>query len=198
VNDLPIKRTIFQYLIASGDMRFIDRTERAIVLIGDWGSDWVIRGEVPGCGDACHNNLAHILLEFLLSCEGCEAPSELRRALDAFTERVKNSIKNLLLDSGDSLGQTQAQLALEGLLRSMGANHRITDMSQGWTIVLETCPICQCAEETGIQRGLEAAHDLFMDVLHQTLRSFMPHAKVISRIPWHAPDHFQTLLVQTS
>ena len=75
-------RLAFQYLIASGDMRFIERTERSIVIIGEGDIDWVIRGEVEGCGEACHANLSQIFLEYLMSCEGCGDQQEVDLAID--------------------------------------------------------------------------------------------------------------------
>src|SRR3989304_1429555 len=79
---------VFQYVVSSTEMRFIERAERRICL--GVGTDGGLRlvGESPGCGDACRADLAELLLEYAMSCEGSKEPRLWREASQTFADQA--------------------------------------------------------------------------------------------------------------
>ena len=79
---------LFSYVVASGDMRFIEIAERVLFLRHDPERGLVIRGEVPECGPACYANLSHILLEHVMGHEDRHQAKQTAKAADQFGQRL--------------------------------------------------------------------------------------------------------------
>ena len=190
-------RLIFQYVIASGDMRFIERTERSVVIVVPDNGDWFIRGEVVDCGTECHTTLAQIFLEYLMSCEGCGDQEELDQAIALFSDRVSKAVVDLVtqFQNADEL-RPLAEQALAGLIRSMDTPDLRTNFGGQGDVTFEYCPICRVADSNGFRRGLDSAHTLLIQTVRKTLAPFHFQAIVDDRDPWDFPEHRLSFRIQ--
>lgn len=185
-----ISRPIFQYIIASGEMRYIERTERSVVMVINQDGQWFLRGEVEGCGTDCHINLAQILLEYSMSCEGCEDQEELDRAFALFSDRVSKEVVEHIKRSQETEDLTSlVEHTLAGFLRSMDVLYSLTIAGRKGELTFQSCPICQNAESSGYRRGLDSAHTLLIHLFHRSLEPFHFRAIVDDRDPWNRSEH---------
>ena len=181
---------VFQYIVSSTEMRFIERAERRIYL--GVGTDGGLRlwGEIPGCGDACRADLAGLLLEYAMSCEGSKEPRLWREASQSFAEQAGMALGMAVVASrpGSSAAQ-RAWHALERLLCSMGSSAVSPPATTGGQFGYDACPLCAAAWATGTLRVLDPAHRLFLHLGEATLRAAAPGWTVSCTDDLHRPDH---------
>lgn len=168
---------LFRYNIASCEMRFIERTERVIQLARQPGGAWSMRGAVPGCGQACDADLAMILLEFLLSCEGSLAGRG-SGAEQSFCTKVVRSLVAQLERAFPDLSQRELLRAtIECIARSLDEAGRVDQETDRVKLVFANCPLCRKARECGMQRSRDRAHDLYADMCQAAVAQLQPEVQ---------------------
>ena len=181
---------VFQYVVSSTEMRFIERAERRIYL--GVGTDGGLRlwGEIPGCGDACRADLAGLLLEYAMSCEGSKEPRLWREASQTFADQAGAALGAAVVERtpGGSAGE-RARHALERLLWSMEPSAACPPATSAGQLEYAACPLCAAAWAGGTLRVLDPAHELFLNLCQATLRAAAPGWIVSSPDDLLRPGH---------
>jgi hypothetical protein len=166
------EKPIFRYVIASAELRYIERVERQVFLARDTEGKPVVVGKVPGCGSDCDAELGQIILEYLMSNEGSSAPAILDQAIQVFCDQIGNVVVGSAVQiEPDGPVAQHASLALEILLRSVSANYSARMDSDTYMFDLNQCPICASAKYSGMQRGADQAHQVFYRLCTQVVGS---------------------------
>jgi hypothetical protein len=166
---------LFTYVIASADMRYIERSEREIYLRTVEGKGPIVRGEIPDCGPACFANLGQILLEYAMSCEGCKDDVIEAEMAEHFGERLGHVLANKL---GQPEPDAPAFDRLEGaflcVLNSMGVPFNLEKAADRLRCQLAEDPIDVAAAESGIQRGAAMARCAFVSLCSSLVKMLAP------------------------
>ncbi len=80
------------YVLASADMRYCEVGEREIYLRYDPAFGFVVRAKLIGSEQTCSINLAQILLEYSMSCEGWQELHVQSSLVDQFGCRLGSLI----------------------------------------------------------------------------------------------------------
>jgi hypothetical protein len=178
---------IFRYNIASCEMRFIERAERLIHIVYEADGRWLLQGSIPGCGPTCHADLAKVMLEYLLSCEGIRAGSKPTPG-SCFSEIVSSRlIGHLRTALPGSSEHELLESALGCLTNSFDAAPEEHFSIDQHSVLLSPCPLCARATEDGVRRMLDSAHRLLGD-LYRTTASACLRAQEIAMVDDHRPD----------
>jgi hypothetical protein len=181
---------VFQYIVSSTEMRFIERAERQIYLgIGTDGG-LCLWGEIPGCGEACRADLSGLLLEYAMSHEGAKEPRLWREASQTFADQAGRALGAAVVagDPGRAAAE-RARHALERLLSSMESAAGSPPATAASPFGYAACPLCKAAWASGTVRVLDPAHDLFLDLCQATLRVAAPGWTVSCPDDLHRPEH---------
>jgi hypothetical protein len=183
---------VFRYVVSSTEMRSIERAERRVYLGSDPAGRPVVWGEITGCGPACNANLAGLLLEYAMSAEGAQDQLLWPEASRAFVDQIARPSAAIAMKSASS-SAAGARTAVEGLLESMSTAALLPDRSEG--LGFAECPLCVAAASGGTQRVAEQAHDLFIELCRETVRSAAP-GWIISCADLRLPGHPLRLVLQ--
>lgn len=175
----PADVRLFTYTIASGDMRFIPVNERIVFLRHDPQVGPIIRGEIAGCGPECHANLSQVLLEYALSCAGCEDLRHAGELVDCTGERLGRIVGTKLLREMPTAAITERVTGtFSCLLRSMGVAFEMRSASSGLHYSFVACPLRQAAQQTGLGQALASARRGFAAICAGMLHIVAPDWKV--------------------
>ncbi len=166
---------LFTYVIASADMRYIERSEREIYLRTVEGTGPIVRGEIPECGPACHANLGQILLEYAMSCEGCKDDVIEAEMAEQFGERIAHVLASRLSQSQpDAPAFDRLESALLCVLNSMGVPFTLEKAADRLRCQLGEDPFDVAAAESGIQRGAAMARHAFVSLCSSLVSMLAP------------------------
>ena len=166
---------LFTYVIASGDMRYIPISERTIYLRNDPDLGPVVRGEIGDCGPVCYANLSQNLIEYTMSCEGCQDPVQAGELVECLGERLgKILAARLFQDVADLAVQDRVSGAFVFILRSMGVPFEIQHMPGSLRYVLDDCPLQTTARPLGLTRRVPVARRGFVVLCDSLLRTLAP------------------------
>jgi hypothetical protein len=153
-SELPL----YTYVIASGDMRYIEINQRNLFLRHDPNLGLILRGELPGCGAGCYADLSQVLLEYAMTCEGCKSPQEACEYVAGFGRRLGELLAQQLIAELASLPPEDLLPAcLEFLLKSMLVPYTSQHSPQRLAYTLEYCPLCASGSASGMERELVMA-----------------------------------------
>lgn len=171
-------RELFRYIIASGEMRYIERTERLVLLDHEPEDGWRVYGMIEGCGSACDVNLTQIILEFIMSCEGLDTATH-QAALRVFSQKIAAAmVEQIKSSSADEQIEGLLDECLRCLLGSLGDRYVLkTDRSQ-ISASFADCPLCALGGESGMQRHGELAHGVVFDLVRAVVYKLDPAAVV--------------------
>jgi hypothetical protein len=166
---------LFNYTLASADMRYIEIGERAIYLRTDPEKGPILRGEIPGCGPGCYVDLSQVLLEFPMSCEGCRERDVVEEAVTYFGERLGTLLTSRLIPDGEQQ-QTVDWLVrvLECVHRSLNVPYTVDRSNVRLQYHLEQCPFCDKEEYAGFTRAMEMARLGFIALCESILQGIAP------------------------
>ncbi len=176
VRDTPV----FSYVIASGEMRYIEVNERNIYLRDDPLVGPVLRGEIPGCGPGCYADLSQMFLEFVTSNEGCKDQNEAEAATIHFGQQIGKTIAAKLsqhVPGVPTIGQLSH--AFECLLNSMNVPYTVERTTANLRYTLAYCPLRESAINTGFNCGVPTAYLGFSALCESMLRDLAPDWKLL-------------------
>jgi len=166
---------VYTYVIASGDMRYIENNQRNVYLRQDPDRGLIVRGEIPGCEPDYYADLSQIFLEYGLTCEGCKTPQEADRYMAGFGACLGEGLALRLRAS--LAGQEpvdRLSAAFEFLLRSMAASFSVERGDDQLRFVLEYCPLGASGRRHGIGRELALARRGFVALCQRMLQALAP------------------------
>lgn len=168
--------TVITYALASADMRYIEVGEREIYLRYDPQIGLVFRGEISGCGQACDVDLSEILLEYAMSCEGCQERSVAPTKVIRFGKHLGESLaRTISLVVAEMDAVHKLSYGFNCILKS-GKGKFIEEYSTDrLEYSLDCCPLSECASKTGFNRSLEMAHLSFTALCKSMLNSLAPN-----------------------
>lgn len=163
----PTKSLLYEYRITSKEMRSLDQNIRRIYLGVNEDGLTVVWGEVPGCGEECNTNLSELILEFIMSCEGCKDPDVLDQYQEIFCSKISNALSDQL-QTVDA--ENQLRSLFEILFASMEGEYAIPEDMRTSPLGFERCPICVASTRMGMQRGLDQAHGTYFKLIQQLVQ----------------------------
>jgi hypothetical protein len=164
---------LFSYVIASADMRYIERSERDIYLRYEADGP-LVRGEMPDCGPLCHASLGQVLLEYVMSCEGCGDGEIEAEMAEAFGERLGKALAKRLDADPDAAPAARLDAAVQCVLRSLEIPFTINEADGEVRYALDGDAIAAAAESAGIRRGQPHARLALMALLRTLAGSLAP------------------------
>jgi hypothetical protein len=165
---------LFSYVVASGDMRFIEIGERDLYLRRDPKLGPVIRGEVPECGPECYANLSQVFLEYVMGCEDCREAGRTAIAADNFGRRLGRELIALRYQgSGAKSGVDALADANAIVLNSLGAPVESERSHDTLYYRLAFCPFHATAKKAALNLWTALAHRTFVALL-ETLLELAP------------------------
>lgn len=178
---------LFKYVIASADMWYNAIDERTIYLRNDPELGPVIRGEVCGCGPGCHANLSQVLLEYAVSCKGCQDKDKAGGLVECAGERVGRILAaRLYQDAPEDHPEAQVAAAFQFILRSMGVPFEVTQTPGLIRYQLAFCPLHETARRNGLVSGIPPARRGFVAICESMLANLAPDWQLTR------PDKFTT------
>jgi hypothetical protein len=165
---------LFSYVVASGDMRFIEIGERDLYLrhLPELGP--VIQGEVPECGPACYANLSQVFLEYVMGCEDCREAGRTAVAADNFGRRLGRELISLRYRGPNAKSGADALAeATTIVLNSLGAPLEAERSHDTLYYRLAFCPLHASAKKAALNLWTALAHRAFMALL-ETLLELAP------------------------
>lgn len=166
---------LFNYTLASADMRYIEVGERLIYLRIDPDRGPIVRGEIDGCGAACHVDLSQIFLEFTLSCEGCRQEDVVEEALIYFGERLGNLLSARIFPEHDSISEHERLAGIFNcIMNSMGLPFSLDQETASIHYRLHQCPFCENEQFAGFYRSIEMARLGFISLCESVLKNQAP------------------------
>ena len=184
----PSRRELFRYIIASGEMRYIERTERLLYLEKISEGGWIVRGVIPGCGPTCDSGLGQVIVEFIMSCGGL-AEETLQAALRVFAQKNAASIV-------ESIGAGQSELTFDELVDqtlhclfgSLGGEYEMRFDERSYSTRFDNCPLCN-QQESGLPRNAKVAHEVLLELVRAAIYKLDPAATVRSPGEYSTTDH---------
>ena len=174
INDIS-DSLLFSYVIASADMRYIEVGEREIYLRTDPQLGLVVRGEMSGFGSSNYANLSRILLEFALTCEGCDDQQEAGESAVLFGVRLGRILVDKLCQDPSGLNKTDnLSYAFECVVNSLGTPSHKNYSATQLRFTFDEGPLNKAAQVTGIKRGVSTAHRSFVALCKTMLRILAP------------------------
>lgn len=149
---------LLTYKIASADMFYAEVEQRDIYVCDRPANGFSIWGEIPGEEPRTAVELCEIFLEVALSCQGMPDATRARCRMKSFSERFGQLLAQHIKES--SLLETltdPAACVLKCLLESKHARFRLEYINHKYRFTVESCPIHEVAELTGLTE-VELAH----------------------------------------
>lgn len=166
---------LFNYTLASADMRYIEIGERVIYLRPDPDHGLVIRGEIEGCGSACHVDLSQIFLEFTLSCEGCRQEDVVEEALIYFGDRLGNLLAARMYPDRESTSEIESLTGMFNcVFASMNLPYSLDRETSSLYYRFHKCPFCDNQQFAGLLRSTEMARLGFISFCESILKNLAP------------------------
>lgn len=185
----PSRRELFRYIIASREMRYIERAERRVHLLKDPQAGWILRGFIPGCGAACDADLALLILEFIVSSGGGDEETS-RTGLQTFTNRLGTTTADHIRRMHPAAEADRLyDRVLRCLFRSMGQDYSLHKDGNRYIATFTRCPLCKTSEETGLHRGRRIAHEVFVELCRTAVRRLQHDAEVAPIASFDQPGH---------
>ena len=172
---------LYTYVIASGDMRYIEINQRNLFLRQDPNLGWILRGELPGCGAGCYADLSQVLLEYAMTCEGCKSPEEACEYVATFACRLGELLAQRISEEYSTLpAQERLPVAIEVLLKSLVVPFVSQSDPQRLAYSLEYCPLCETGSSSGMARELIMARYGFAALCASLVSSITPAWTVVT------------------
>lgn len=166
---------LLRYPIASGDMKFIEVNQRDVYLRHDPTSGMVLRGEIPDCGPGCYADLGQVILEYALTCEDCEDPLRSGAHAETFAKNLGASfVTKIQKGMPGATPAARVAAALECLLRSLKVPFTAERAGDETRYVMDTCPLCEAAEQTGMRGRVALAHEALDELVRFVLAILDP------------------------
>jgi hypothetical protein len=173
---------LFTYAIASSELRYSAVHERTIFLRND--PDPVVRGEICECGPSCHANLSQVLLEYAMSCEGCQDRGAAGELVACTGERLGHILAaRLYQDTPDVPVTDRVSGAFRFLLQSMGGEFTEEHLTNQLRYTLTRCPLHTAAQQTGLARAIPTARQGFIALCTSLLHTLAPDWVLIHPAP---------------
>jgi hypothetical protein len=174
--DVSREDALFSYVIASGEMHYIEINQREIYLRRDSSGGYIVSGEIPGCGSSCHADLSQIFLEFAITCEGCKQEAVVLETAVMFGERLGKLLVGRLAAGS---GIQQFCSAYGRVLVSMNAAYTLQEGEDLLRYSLAECPLRAAAVDTGLSRGIPTAQAAFIALTSSLLGALAPDWKLL-------------------
>jgi hypothetical protein len=172
---------LYTYVIASGDMRYIEINQRNLYLRRDPNLGLILRGELPGCGAGCYADLSQVLFEYAMTCEGCKSPLEAGEYVATFGKRLGELLaQKLELELASMPVEERPFAAVEFLLKSMVVAYSCVRTAQRLEFTLESCPLCETGNTSGMGREMALARHGFAALCASLVASLAPGWRVVS------------------
>jgi hypothetical protein len=166
---------LLSYTIASGDMRYIEISERDVFLRGDIQLGLVIRGKVSGCGPDCDVDLSHILLEQAMTCSGCKDPIIAFETAQQFGRRLGRKVASRLGQDLERItGCDQLCNSFEIILKSMGALYTHECNESVLKFNLDVSPLSVAAKKHGFTQWTHMARNTFIAMCEAIAQTLQP------------------------
>ena len=166
---------LFNYTLASADMRYIEIGERLIYLRMDPDRGPILRGEIEGCGAACHVDLSQIFLEFTLSCEGCRQEDVVEEALIYFGERLGNLLSARIYPDQETISENERLAGIFNcIMNSISLPFSMDQETASIHYRLYKCPFSENEQFAGFYRSIEMARLGFISLCESVLKNQAP------------------------
>jgi hypothetical protein len=166
---------LLAYTVASADMRYIEVNEREVYLRNDPALGPVVRGEVPGCDSSCDAGLSQVLLEYVISCEGCKGEPIEADAADRFGRQLGTRlVNNLYPAASETPVMDRLAGAFDCILNSMPVSFRAEHAKNRLDYTLTHDPLQMTAQETGLTRGVDMARRAFVALCTSVIQALAP------------------------
>jgi hypothetical protein len=187
---------LFSYMIGSADLWFSAVNERTLYLRNEADGRPVLRGEICDLGPGCYADLSQVLLEYALSCEGCQDNPNAAELVECTFERLgKILAKRLFQDSPDLPLLDQVCGAFEFVLRSMNRQPEIEQSAHRIRFDFSCCPLLETAEKTGFSRAFVAARRGFVALCTGLLAGLAPGWALVSPTLDHLEDSWSEIVL---
>ena len=162
---------LFSYIVASGDMRFIENNQRALFLRREPELGTVIRGEVAECGPTCHANLSQVLLEYVMSCEDGRLAHRTAMLADRFGQRLGRAFVALRYPEPSGAPASE-RLSDAGMIviHSMDVPVTFDQTDDVLRFTLAYCPLHTAAGKAGLSMWVPLAHRALVAMLETLLQ----------------------------
>ena len=181
VSQTPTDVPLFTYVIASGDMRYIEINQRNLFLRNDPNLGLILRGELPGCGAGCYADLSQVLFEYAMTCEGCKSLQEAGEYVAGFGKRLGELLAHSLeVEIAPLATDDRLPAALEILLKSMVVAYSCQVSAQRLAFTLDRCPLCETGSISGMGREMEMARHGFAALCASLVAAIAPGWRVVS------------------
>ncbi len=198
--DRPQDAHLLSYVIASADMRYVEVNKREIYLRHDPELGLIVRGEMEGCGPACHVDLNQILLEHALSCEGCKDHIIAEETAEHFGRRFARALLSALQREADAWpGDVDAPpadrlaVAYDCLLRSMAVPYEVQRDAGALRYDLAFSPLHQAAEGRALNLGLHMARWSFVTLCESIAETLVPEWELLHPVNRAAERPIKTI-----
>jgi hypothetical protein len=189
---------LYTYVIASGDMRYIEINQRNVFLRRDPNLGLIFRGELPGCGAGCYADLSQVLLEYAMTCEGCKSPQEACEYVAGFGRRLGELLAKRFSEDYSALpAEERLHTAIEVLLKSMVVPFSRQVSPQRLEYNLEYCPLCETGSSSGMQRELSMARYGFAALCASLVSFLAPAWKVATPTLQDAEQALLSIVLET-
>ncbi len=166
---------LFTYVIGSADLWFNAVNERTLYLRNDPDIGPVVRGEICDFGPDCHADLSQVLLEYALSCQGCQDQDKAGELVECTNERLGRILATKLYQDMPGLPVIdQVCGAFEFMLQSMGFQARMEQTADSIRYDLACCPLEETAQKTGLMHGIVTARRGFIAMCVSMLETLAP------------------------
>ena len=171
---------LLSFVIASADMRYVEVNERDVYLRHDPELGLIVRGEMAGCGPACHVDLNQVFLEHALSCEGCKDHVIAEEAAEHFGRRfAKALITGLAGGAVAASPAEQVAAVFDCLLRSMAVPFEADRQSGSLRYDLAFSPLQKAAEGRALSLGLPMARWSFITLCDTIVETLAPEWELL-------------------
>jgi hypothetical protein len=187
---------LFSYVVASGDMRFIEIAERVLFLRDDPERGLIIRGEVPECGPDCYANLSHILLEHVMGYEDRHQAEQTAKAADQFGQRLAQEMIDIgILDLKCKAEAKALSDALAIVVNSMDVPFEVDQSGSYLRFRLAYCPLHASADKSGLNLWVPLAHRSLTALIETLLKGLAPGWKLQSPAERETDEPLREILV---
>ncbi len=166
---------LLQYIVASADMKYIEVGEREVYLKQNVETGFLVQATLVGSDRTCCIDLAQILLEYSMTCEGHRDLQARNNQADQFGDHLGHLIAMKLLEK-TSLRSASGQvfLVFETILNSMNVSYSRFETPSRILYSLDTCPLHKAAQGLVIGRDMPLAYQAFVALCAGALRTVAP------------------------
>ena len=163
------------YVIASADMRYCEIGEREISLKYEPAAGFAVRAKLVGSEEGCCVDLAQILLEYSLSCEGWRDLQVQRGLVGEFGRHLGELIAVNIHQQIPALpAADEVATIFEAILNSVQASYSKEAHADLLLYSLASCPLNQAAHDAGMGRGIAMAYHAFVALCDGALQKVAP------------------------